>query len=73
MVGYSIHLQKLNKAASAKSIGVRIGRFCIKNNIPVKSVATQFGITRQAVYNWFSGKSVPNQKMAAQISDLYPV
>ena len=71
MFGYSLHLQKLNKAASAKNIGVRLGRYCIRCGIPVITVAEQFGVSRQAVYNWFSGKSAPSKDVTKRISKLY--
>ena len=73
MLGYSLHLQKLNKAADAKSIGVRLGRYCIKHDISVIDIAGQFGVSRQAVYNWFVGKSVPSKLMGEQIAELYSV
>ena len=73
MIGYSLHLQKLNKAGDKKNIGVRLGRHCIKNDISVLEVAEQLGVSRQAIYNWFSGKSVPHKVMADLISELYSV
>ena len=71
MYGYSLHIQKLNKKADAKNLGVRLGRYCIRCGILVMTVAEQFGLSRQAVYNWFTGKSAPSKGMAEQISKLY--
>ena len=73
MVGYTLHMQKLNKAADSKNIGVRLGRFCIKNDISVAEIAAQLGVTRQAVYNWFVGKSTPNKTIREQIAGSFPV
>lgn len=73
MLGYSLHLQKLNKKANAKNLGVRLGRYCIRCGIPVSAVAQQMGLSRQAIYNWFVGKSAPSVEMAEKISKLYPL
>lgn len=73
MLGYSLHMQQLNKKADAKNLGVRLGRYCIRCNIPVITVAKQMGLSRQAVYNWFVGRSAPSAEMAQKISELYPV
>ena len=73
MLGYSLHLQKLNKKADAKNLGVRLGRYCIRCGIPVSTVAQQMGLSRQAIYNWFVGKSAPSVEMAEKISKLYPL
>jgi transcriptional regulator with XRE-family HTH domain len=53
--GYSARLIALNKKASAKLAGVRLGRMCIKQDIPVAAVAAKLGVSRQTVYNWFCG------------------
>ena len=71
MIGYSLHLQQLNNDADVKNIGVRLGRYCIRCGIPVTKVAKQFGVSRQAVYNWFSGKSAPSKDVTKRISKLY--
>jgi hypothetical protein len=38
MSGYSQKVARLNKAADIKNLGVRLGRFCISNDIPVSDV-----------------------------------
>ena len=60
MSGYSLSLAFANKKASAKSLGVALGRVCIQKSISVREVAEYFGISRQAVYDWFKGDSVPD-------------
>ncbi len=57
--GYSTRLVKANKKASIKNPGVRLGRACIKHDIPVYNVAARMGVSRQTVYNWFSGVNSP--------------
>ncbi len=73
MIGYSIHLQKRNKAANGKLFGVRFGRYCIKNNISVIEVTQQLKVTRQAVYFWFTGETEPRTAMVQKILELYPL
>lgn len=57
--GYSQSLVYANKKASTKSLGVVLGRLCIRANVSVSKVAEEFGVTRMTIYNWFKGDSVP--------------
>lgn len=57
--GYSLRIRDLNAKADKRKIGVRLGRACIKHNIPVSVVAKHMGVTRATVYNWFCGVSAP--------------
>ena len=57
--GYSLRLIERNRQASDKKWGVRLGRVCIERQVPVTTVANEFGVTRQTVYNWFTGISTP--------------
>lgn len=65
--GYSLWLLELNKGADTKCIGVRLGRECIGRNISVATVAKKFKVSRQTVYNWFSGKVEPSDLRHAAI------
>ena len=56
--GYSLKLIQLNKKADPKRLGIRLGKMCIKRNVPVAEVATKLGVSRQTVYNWFEGKDI---------------
>ena len=67
--GYSQSLVLANKNASAKSLGVALGRVCIRTGISVSSVAENFGVSRMTIYNWFKGVSVPYPSYAAPIKD----
>lgn len=57
--GYSQGLVQANKTASAKHLGVALGRLCIAKKIPVVLVAKAFGVSRMTVYNWFKGATEP--------------
>jgi predicted transcriptional regulator len=65
--GYSQSLVYANKKASIKSLGVALGRVCIREGVSVSHVAGSFGVSRMAVYNWFKGDSVPHPDTHATI------
>lgn len=58
--GYSQSLVYANKKASTKSLGVALGRECIRADVSVYRVADAFGVSRMTVYNWFKGDGVPS-------------
>jgi len=72
--GYSSHIINQNKKADPKLLGVRLGRLCIKNEVPVAAVMKKLCVSKQTVYNWFSGTSSPQNlikpKVEAFISTL---
>lgn len=68
-VGYSLHIRSLNQNADGRSLGVVLGRYCIDRAIPVTQVASEFGVTRATVYNWFCGATVPQNKLHALIHE----
>jgi transcriptional regulator with XRE-family HTH domain len=68
--GYSIRLIEQNKEANSKLLGVRLGRVCIRKNIPVSEVASKLGVSRQTIYNWFIGSNSPQNTVANSIEKL---
>ena len=58
--GYSRKFVVANKKADSFHVGVQVGRICIKQDIPVQDVADHLGVSRQAVYAWFLGKTQPH-------------
>lgn len=65
--GYSFRLAELNSSADSASLGVQLGRVCIKRDISVIDVAHELGVTRQTVYNWFCGVKAPHETTVAKI------
>ena len=65
--GYSARVVKANKKADPKNIGVKLGRVCIRRDIPVVTVARIYNVSRQTVYNWFMGISVPSAHISGHI------
>lgn len=68
--GYSVLFVRKMETADRTRIGVRLGLYCIANDIPVSKIAKDFGVSREAVYNWFTGKFTPNKKLQARITKL---
>ena len=65
--GYSAKLIKLNKQASRKLLGVRLGRVCIAHDVSVAHVAYKLVVSRQTIYNWFVGASNPRPELVPSI------
>lgn len=65
--GYSQNLVQANKEASARSLGVALGRVCIRRGISVTQLAERFGVSRMTVYNWFRGAYAPHARLTDQI------
>jgi len=65
--GYSTSIVSANKAASEESLGVQLGRVCIEHKVPVAVVSDRLCVSRQTVYNWFTGISMPNQSTERRV------
>jgi DNA-binding XRE family transcriptional regulator len=68
--GYSARIININKKAEDSKLGVSLGRLCIALDIPVNSIAKEAGVSKQTVYNWFTGMCDPHPKTAERISKL---
>lgn len=68
--GYSLRLRDMNHKASSKSLGVQLGRVCIKHDVPAALVAQRMGVSRQTVYNWFRGSSTPGPNLTTLIEQF---
>jgi len=68
--GYTLRIRDLNAKANKRKLGVRLGRLCIKHDVPVTVVAQRMGVTRATVYNWFCVISVP-QASAVSLIESY--
>jgi len=70
VLGYSSRIIKLNKEASGRLLGVKLGRVCIKHDIPVTYVAGILKVSRQTVYNWFTGATNPHDNITDTVKKL---
>ena len=68
--GYSRKFVSSNKKADQSHVGVQLGKICITRDIPVQDVAEYLSVSRQAVYMWFLGKSLPHPNMRETLRDL---
>ena len=68
--GYSHRLIRLNKQASGRLLGVRLGRACIKHDLSVEKAAEKLGVSRQTVYNWFCGVHSPHDSQVKAVEAL---
>jgi len=68
--GYSTKIVNRNDNADQTRLGVQLGKVCISKGISVIEVADYFKVTRQAVYNWFLGKSEPHGDNKEKALDL---
>jgi transcriptional regulator with XRE-family HTH domain len=69
MRGYSQSIVEANHEATP-SLGVALGAVCISLKYPAAKVSKELGVSRQAVYDWFSGKTKPAHSKALQINEL---
>lgn len=67
--GYSQSLVAANRQASARSLGVTLGRACIRAGVSVYEVAEHIGVSRMTIYNWFSGSTQPHPKYIGTITE----
>jgi len=66
-LGYSLRIRDLNAKADKRKLGVRLGRVCIKKDVPVSVIAARMGVTRATVYNWYCGASAPQPNITSLI------
>ena len=71
MHNYSVKVVALNAAANEDLLGVRLGRLCISNNIPVIAVARNLNVSKATVYKWFSGKVDISKHLRASAQGYY--
>ena len=67
---YSTHIVEANKKANGRLLGVKLGRVCIKHQIPVAKVMGVLGVSKQTVYNWFCGATSPQNLLTTKVERL---
>jgi len=68
--GYASRISRSNAEADIKSAGVKLGRFCIRQEYPVREVAEYFGVSRMTVYKWFTGEWIPRKHHEEKIVEM---
>jgi predicted transcriptional regulator YheO len=69
MRGYSQTIIENNKKAK-DSVGTLLGQVCIALKYPVSQVAKELNVSRQTVYDWFSGITKPSRHMEPKVMEL---
>ena len=69
MRGYSQSVIEYNKKAK-ETPGTLLGQLCIALKYPVGQVAKDLNVSRQTVYDWFSGKTIPSKRFDILIKEL---
>lgn len=67
MRGYSQSIVEANQQADPSNVGVMLGRFCITHKIPISVIAEELEVSRQILYDWFSGKAKPAKERESSI------
>lgn len=66
MRGYSQIIIEANQKAS-ETTGTLLGRLCITLKYPASQVAKELHVSRQTVYDWFSGRTKPSKHLEASV------
>jgi DNA-binding transcriptional regulator YiaG len=69
MRGYSQGLIESNQKAK-ESTGTLLGAMCIALKYPASQVAKDLHVSRQTVYDWFSGRARPSRRFDLKIKEL---
>ena len=69
MRGYSQSIIEANKKAK-ETTGTLFGRMCIARKYPASQVAKELQVSRQTVYDWFSGRTIPSKRFDLLIKEL---
>jgi predicted DNA-binding protein YlxM (UPF0122 family) len=68
--GYSKEVAARMSNPDTEGLGVELGRLCLLHDYSVTEVAEVYEVTRQTVYNWFSGKSHPSKHLTSRVQKL---
>ncbi len=61
MRSYSLDVAEAIWGGDKSRLGVRLGQACLERRLPVVQVAEALGVTRQTIYNWFTGAYDPTE------------
>jgi hypothetical protein len=65
--GYSQRLVDAIKNSNSKSLDVALGKFIIRNDIPVTEASQALGVSRMTIYNWLLGITHPSKQNGVRI------
>ena len=67
--GYSLKLVEAIRGGDPSDPVIRLGKYCIDNQVPVSDLANYFGVSRLTIYNWFFGRMKPRKQRLALLQD----
>lgn len=65
--GYSAEVVRRVQGLDPALPVARFARYCVANEIPVMTVADKFKVSRETVYNWFTGVYTPRPRHVARM------
>ena len=68
--GYSEAIIAAVNKAPEHLLGVRLGKACIANDVPVAYVAKKLNLSRTTIYSWFKGVTTVPLKHTHQVFEL---
>jgi transposase len=68
--GYSQSIISATNNNELKGLGIELGRMCVRNQYSVAEVAQVLKVSRQTIYNWFTGKGNPRKRYEEQVTAL---
>lgn len=59
-----------NNTKASETSGTLLGKLCIALKYPASQVAKDLNVSRQTVYDWFSGKAKPSKHLELRILEF---
>jgi hypothetical protein len=68
---YTTKIIRRNADADPTLLGVQLGRLCIYRHVSVNQVVADLGVTKAAVYSWFSGQRDVSKHLRSKVLAYY--
>lgn len=68
--GYSQKIAEILRTSTSSSLGVALGRLCLARGYSVVEVSEVLGVSRQTIYNWFTGVTEPGKRRHEKLQSL---
>lgn len=70
MQGYTVSFIEKVRSSDPSKVGVVLGVRALDKNIPVAAIAEHLGVSRMAVYDWFTGRYTPQDRHAEALEEF---
>lgn len=68
--GYSHKIVEILNTSTSDSLGIVLGRLCLARGYSVAEVSEVLGVSRQTIYNWFTGVASPGKRRHEKLESL---